>query len=417
MHNKNQGSSMPSSRIRVFGCIAATLVAALAATGCGSSTIAAALPGEIDVRTLDTGSYAKATTPLDMRYDYHNDLAGASNLALMRLTDHVVIGPDIDPSIKHGTGSLPFLDAEKATKILANANKPVLERNKMMFGVGAGASDQAADETGKAPPGSKFTTVVVMQFPDEEHAKRAAAEIDETDFAVAADANQRVNLSKYPTAHSHWRPGVPTIGSTLAYGRYVVSLYMGTSEAKLDDLTDLAQKAYAAQLPLLDQIPPLTPAEMLFLPDDPDQMLRRTLNPDGFGSPNIGDQAAFTIRGFLHNVGPQDHWRTVMSEAGVDRYSKSSSMSSVNMLFRARDAAGASVLVSRILERNYPSVATAPPVLPEARCGENPKDDYKTKRFRCAVTYRQYVATVESDQLTDAHQRAAAQYALLANSQ
>ncbi|MGY0503307.1 DUF7373 family lipoprotein [Nocardia sp. FBN12] len=417
MHKKSRGSSMPSSRIRVFGCIAATLVAALTATGCGSSTTATALPGELDVRTLDTGSYANATAPLDMRFDYHNDLSGASNLALMRLADHVVIGPDIDARLKFGTGSIPFLDAEKATKLLANANKPVLERNKMMFGFGAGSSDKENDSSGKTPPGSTFTTVAVMQFPDEEAAKRAATEIDETDFAIAADANQKVSLPKYPAAHSHWRPGVPTIGSTLAYGRYVVNLYMGTAEAKLEDLTDLAQKAYAAQLPLLDQIPALPPTEMLFLPDDPDQMLRRTLNPEGFGAPNIGDQASFTVRGFLHNVGPQDHWKTVMSEAGVDRFSKSTSMSSTNMLYRARDGAGASMLASRILERNYPGVAAEPPVLPEARCGENPKDDYKTKRFRCAITYRQYVATVESDQLTDAHQRAAAQYALLANSQ
>lgn len=407
---------MPSSRIRVFGYLATACVTALAITGCGSTTTGSAVPGELDVRTLDVGSYAEATAPLEMRYDYHNDLAGAANLALMRLSDHVVIGSDIDPQLKFGTGSIPILEADRAIDVLADVNKPILERNNMMFGFATGASDQESDESGK-PQGTMFTTVVVMQFPDDESAKRAAVEIEETDFNVAADANERVELSKYPAAHTHWRPGIATIGSTLAYGRYVINLYLGTPEADLGALTDLANKVYAAQLPLLDQAPALTPVEMLFLEDDQDQMLRRTLNPDGFGSPSIGQQASLTVRGFLHKVGPQAHWSTLLSESGVDRVSQSTGRGSSSIVYRTRDAEGAGALVGQILERNYPGPADAPAELPDARCGENPKADYKTKRFRCAVTYRQYVATVESDQLQDAHQRAAAQYALLANSQ
>ncbi len=407
---------MPSTRTRVVSCLAIAVTAALTASGCGTTNGTAA-PGELDVRTLDVGSYAAATAPLDMRYDYHNDLSGAMNLAIMRLSDHVVTGVDIDPLIKFGTGSIAITDAEKATDVLANVNKPVLERNRMQFGFASSSTDKQDDKSTKAVPGSTFTTVTVMQFPDDETAKRAATEIEETDFAVAADKNERVPLSKYPAAHTHWRPGVATIGSTLAYGRYVINLYLGTPEANLSALTALTEKVYAAQLPLLDQIPALSPTEMLFLPDDPDQMLRRTLNPDGFGSPSIGQQAALNVRGFLHKVGPQSHWKTVLTDAGVDRFSLSIAMSSATMLFRARDEDSAGKLITQILARVYPAPAAPPAAVPDALCGEDPDDDYKTKRFRCAVTYRQYVATVESDQLADAHQRAAAQYALLANSQ
>lgn len=407
---------MFSSRTRAFSCLAIAIAAALTTSGCGS-TNGTATAGELDVRILDVGSYAAATAPLEMRYDYHNDLTGATNLAVMRLSDHVVTGSDIDPLIKFGTGSIPIMDAEKATDVLANVNKPVLERNRMQFGFASSSTDKEADKSGKAVPGSTFTTVTVMQFPDDETAKRAATEIEETDFAVAADKNERVPLSKYPAAHTHWRPGVATIGSTLAYGRYVINLYLGTPEADLGALTTLTEKVYAAQLPLLDQIPALSPTEMLFLPDDPDQMLRRTLNPDAFGAPNVGQQAALTVRGFLHKVGPQGHWKTVLGDAGVDRFSLSIAMSSANMLFRARDDESAGNLIGQILSRSFPEPAAPPAVLPNAICGENPNADYKSKRFRCAVVYRQYVATLESDQLADAHQRAAAQYALLANSQ
>ncbi|MFC4377488.1 hypothetical protein ACFO5K_25740 [Nocardia halotolerans] len=408
--------SMSYARTRVLGCLAIAATAVLTVSGCGT-TNGSPVPGEPDVRTLDVGSYAKATAPLDMRYDYHNDLSGAMNLAVVRLSEHVVTGIDIDPKIEFGTGSIAILDADKATEALANANKPTLERNQMMFGFASSSTDKEPDEPGKVPPGATFATVTVMQFPDDETAKRAAAEIEETDFAVAADQNERVSVPKYSAAHSHWRPGVATIGSTLAYGQYVVNLYLGTPEAELGALTALAEKAYDAQLPLLDRIPALSPAEMLFLPNDPDEMLRRTLNPDGLGAPDLGRQASMTLRGFLHKVRPRGYWDSVMTEAGVDRFSLSMSMSSATMLFRSRDDESAEKLLSQILERVYPTEAPPPSGLPGARCGEDPDDDYKTDRFRCAVMYRQYVATVESDQLTDAHQRAAAQYALLANSQ
>lgn len=409
---------MTSSRVRICGYLATALLTTLTIAACGSTSNGAAIPAEMDVRTLDVGSYTEATIPLEMRYTYHNDLAGAANLALMRLADHVAIGPDIDPRLKFGTGSIPITDAERATDILADANKTTLERNKMMFGFAAGASDKESDASGKTPPNATFTTIVVMQFPDEEAAKQAAVELDQTDFDVAADENERVELSKYPAARSHWRPGVATIGSTLAYGKYVINLYLGTPEADPEALKDLATKVYTAQLPLLNQIPALSPVEMLFLEDDPDQMLRRTLNTDGIGTPSIGQQAAFTLRGYLHNVGPQDHWNRVMTESGVDRISKSTAMSSTSVVYRTRDAASAAKLSPQILEGNYAGPADAPKILPGARCGEGPKDDdFKTKRFRCVVTYRQYVATVESDQIQDAHQRATAQYALFANSQ
>ncbi|MFD6106818.1 hypothetical protein ACFWFQ_29620, partial [Nocardia salmonicida] len=55
------------------------------------------------------------------------------------------------------------------------------------------------------------------------------------------------------------------------------------------------------------------------------------------------------------------------------------------------------------------------PKVPNSTCVENRRAD-AVKRFSCLLAYKQYVGIVSSNQLLDAHQRAAAQYALFANS-
>lgn len=407
---------MFSRTTRLSVCMA-TIVTALSVAGCGSTVTGSSIPAELDVRKLDVGSYS--TTPLDMRYTYQNDLSGGLKLAVMRLSDNVVTGMDIDPRFKYSTGSVPFVDAAKATTVLADVTKPVLERNKMMFGFASGSVDKEPDKSGKKVDGQSFTTVAVMQFPSEAIAKQAATEIEEADFAVAADKNEKIALPSYPEAHTHWRPGVATIGSVMAKGNYVISLYLSHTTPDRAALEDLAEKSYAAQVPRLDALEPLTAEEVLFLENDPDGMLRRTFNPNAMGLPDPGKQGSYTMQGFLHQVANTALWKQTLTDVGLDRFSLSYAGSfSTSMLFRTRDAEAARRLASTILDGVYPGVADAPAALPDAKCGEGKStDDIEKKRFRCVVTYRNYTATVEADQLRDAHQRAAAQYALLANSQ
>ncbi|WP_157555253.1 DUF7373 family lipoprotein [Nocardia crassostreae] len=77
-------------------------------------------------------------------------------------------------------------------------------------------------------------------------AARAAAGIEAADFAVAADTNQQLSVPKYSAALAHWRPGTPTIGSTMARGSYVISLYAGVAAADSAQLTRLVEKIYDA---------------------------------------------------------------------------------------------------------------------------------------------------------------------------
>lgn len=130
---------MLSRGIRFAALAAITLTVGGCATIDGISAA-----GELDVRKLEVGKYP--TDPLDLRYTYYHDLAGGTNLALMRLADQVVTGPEIDARFKYGTGAIAIADADKATKVLADATKPVLESNRMMFGYAVGHSDTQGDK-------------------------------------------------------------------------------------------------------------------------------------------------------------------------------------------------------------------------------------------------------------------------------
>ncbi|AYF76635.1 hypothetical protein D7D52_25625 [Nocardia yunnanensis] len=387
-----------------------------AVPGCGSRVDGSAHPAEIDVRTLDVGNYT--TDPLETRFHYSPSLHDGLLLAEMRLDGQLVTGPEIDPRLKYGTGAKSFDTPADAAQILTATSEPVLAAAGMLFGVGTANADQPRPDYGEVPPGSTRTRTIVMQFPDAAAATRAAADLERADFQVAADANKPVSLPKYPDAHTHWRPEVPAMGSFLARGAYVVYATVAVKDPDAAQLTELVQKVYDAQTPLLDALPPLDREGILRQPWDPAGLLRQSLNPNGFGMPDFTSEFASGPRGFLHRIGDQDHWRRVLSDSKVDAFALSgSAYEGATMMFRAADPQTAHTLWSTILEPAFPGAVDAPPKVPGARCGEGQSDTLTDKhRYRCAITYRRFVATVDSDQLADAYQRAAAQYALLANS-
>lgn len=388
--------------LAVLGVLALT-------AGCGTEPGRPAA-AEIDVRTLDVGSYS--TTPLEYRYDYKHTLFDGTRLATMRLADNMVFGTEIDATMKYLSGSGPFQNPADAKRVLADANEPVLERNRMQYGWAVTVSDTNSEAD---DPEESKVTVAVLQFPDGATAERAARELDETDFAVAQDVNQKVSIPNTPDAHAHWRPGIPTLGATVAQGSYVISLLVEIPEPSLPMLTNLARMAFDNQRRLLAALPPLTPEDILRLEYDPDRMYSRTLNPTADGSPSVVSQARYGLRGALSQVTEQDDRRKVFEAAGVDRLSTSGA-TATTLLLRTRDAAAALDLAGVVLGKAYSGPLDAPEALPNVRCASKTTEGGLGSRYRCMVPYQRYLAAVESDQVIDLHQRAAAQYAILANS-
>src|SRR5262249_4618375 len=156
---------------------------------------------------------------------YYPTYFDSKQLAIARLAEQVLTGEEIDPLLKFGVGSRPVTEGSDTS-----VDPAALDDNEVMFGFASGSSDRAPDRYGDTPPDNLGATILVLQFPTPENAAAAAAQIDDRDFAGAAE-NQPVPLTDFPAAHSHWRPDVPTLRSTIAHGQYVVSLLVKQPKA------------------------------------------------------------------------------------------------------------------------------------------------------------------------------------------
>lgn len=397
-------------------------------TACGSTLTGTASLGEIDVHTLDIGAYP--VEPRDAYEVYLPDLAYRNAVGIMRLADNVASAFDIDPRLKSGYTPHSFTSSDEMAEAAA-PNRfgapqlfgPIVTRHKMLFGFESEGSDtrttisSSDDWPTKTDKNSTTITSIVMQFPDSSTAELAAADLYEADLGLQRDRNAPVAIPKYHAALAQWRPGEPFIRAMAAHGSYVVAFVISTPAPDIDALVALTQKAYDAQLPLLDRLQPLSDEEVLQLPWDPDGLLNRALNPTRVFNPTFDDeQALFSPRGLRHYA--QDRALADQRYTGMaaDRFA----VSYGTIIARASDPAAAEKVVqNRVMPFPYTKDIDPPPRIPTAACVENEKKkvDFHLKRFTCVVAYRQFIGFVSADQIIDAQQRAAAQYALFANAQ
>ncbi|WP_405489260.1 hypothetical protein [Nocardia sp. NBC_00511] len=418
----------------VFGAITVgiTAVVALPAlAGCASDVSGTAAAAEVDVRQLPVGNYP--TAPLDARMTYEHGVGDGRPMAIARLAGNTVIGTDVDPGLSHNVMSKALRFPEDAYSVLADPVRAVLEPDHMQYGFSAAAStEDLSDTTGytisgdfqpfggaNAKASATSFNMTILQFPDAQQARTAAQDMDTADFTVAADRNVHVTLAGHADAKAHWQPGIPSLAATIADGLYVASVYVQLPTADLDGLGTLADKILAAQLPMLDDAPGLSPEDIYRLDPDPDAMLRRTLHPGQSISPDADSETTHTAHGYLHYIGDLPTWKALLDNNGVDRVSTARSG---GLLFRTRDPKSAAALATAIAARTT-TPAEVPDKVPDTTCAEANKawTTYKTwdtnAKYICTLHYDRYVARVSSDQLIDVQQKAAAQYAVLANSQ
>ncbi|MGW5514108.1 DUF7373 family lipoprotein [Nocardia africana] len=413
-----------------------TFATLITVAACGDIESGLPVSGEIDVRHLDTGQYP--TEPIDTYQEYSHTVENGSALAEIRLMNHMVTGLDVDPNLKYGTGAQNLEKSWDFERVLSKAGAAAAIRYKPMFGFASGSSDHEPDLTGQSLPSATLITLAIMQFPSSDSANRAASEIEKADFDVAPDRNQSVRLGKYPEAHSHWQPGTPTIGSVVARGQYVVSTFAQTADGKLDNLMTLVEKTYDKQLPMLDSLSPLSPEQVLKLEPGPDDMMRRVINPNKYYLPRNGSLATYEERGFLQLQTDRAEAKALYESTHIDRFAVSDAYSLMSRDFNAGGNAQAfgkgimrnvdgGAIVYRSADQSsardaYDKLLTdtdarsTPKNLPNSKCKQLPDNGYY-RQFTCAIQYRNYVAVTWSRQLDDAQQRAAAEYALMANSE
>ncbi|UAK33117.1 hypothetical protein K8O92_03720 [Nocardia asteroides] len=368
--------------------------------------------GEIDVRVLEVGTY-----PID-KHDYSQDSGGKGALLEgMRMSDAVVPTVRIDPMLKFGRGSTVVTDAEQALNFVAKVSKPVFDNRKLIVGYAASGADRP-DPAGQSNPAPDATAVTnaLFRFPDEATAKLAARELEDVDIAISPD-NRKLSSTKYPDAHIHWRPGVPTVGTFMAHKEFVISLFIQRPTADGDDLVKWVDKTLAAQVAQLGEFTATPENKLDSLEVDPDGLLARVAVADR--KDRAPDPASFAVYGGYHTVHRADdesvHLRLI-EDAGVDHIG----LVDDSYVARTRDAEAAQKLVTGLLESegaHYDPLG-APRDVPGAKCLQlnskgDPEREYK---YRCYVAYKRYVGVVTSDKEPDVRQKVAAEYALLANS-
>ncbi|MBF6083604.1 hypothetical protein IU485_19745 [Nocardia cyriacigeorgica] len=398
------------------------ILLAITVAGCGDTLSGRPVPGEIDVRDLDTGNYPT------LAVDAHDDPIDApfydmAQVAGMRLADFTATADEIDPSIKynlHYDVSYKLIDTD-LDRFGTDLGK-IAKSNRFLYAFSTGGSSSpisisrsAGQWPKKHERGASTINTLILQLPDSAAAERTAQQLYDADLAHFKDKNQPVELGKYPNARSHWNPESTFIRSTIARSSYVVVFLISAPTSDLPSLTTLTEKAYDTQLPLLDLLPPISDMEVLSLPWDPDRLVVRAMDPLNSGRPSLNDSALNVgMRGILHSA--PDRGTARSSYTAMDAVRFGTAGESIVVRTENYDTARKAVT-----DKLFPvsTIRTADPVpnIPDSTCAETAEKFGLARfdRFVCMVAYHNFVGIVQSDQLIDVHQRAAAQYSILAN--
>ncbi|MFD6158609.1 hypothetical protein ACFWF7_41990 [Nocardia sp. NPDC060256] len=388
------------------------VLATVGAGGCASSVPGTGVSGEPDVRALDTGKFPTAPPKIAA----HLDDLGYARLEAARLADAVLSPHEVDPKYAIGASARVHTDAQSVGQYLAEPAIAVLLNHGFVLGFSTGSAEDVPPPADAADSRQRDgLTVTVSRFPDATAAKAAAAELDAVDLGLNPE-NAAVSLPKYPDSHAHWRPAFPTLGSTTPHGNYVISVLAETRTADITRLVDATQKYLDAEVAELDKFTATPIGKFSTLRQDPDGVLVRVIHDKGVVPPPDGQgEVVLTLRGYLNYVQDQSGRFPVLRRAGVDLVAVAPSAFG----FRAADDAAAARFVTESAELGNAADRRAvdPPTdVPGAACVQDyvaPKD----AQFRCFVSYRRYAALVLGSRLWETQQRAAAQYALLANDQ
>lgn len=370
----------------------------------------------VDISKLDVGHYG--TKP--------RSLSGTATmedgrfLEAFRLAEGVVNPYEVDPVLDHLYENA-VADAKTAATSISGTNTPLVQPVLEKYGMISAYQVQGLSKRSVDLERDKFGDVAVIlltSYPNDDAAAHAATEIDSTDFAVSPE-NRGLVIPGYPQAKSHFRPGSPSVGATLAWGRLVTSvLVRSDANPGTEYLTQRVKRIFDLQIPLMDRLLPSVETQLTTLPLDPDHMLSRLFAAEDqrkisarFGS--LGPHAVYVC------ADSQAVKDGLLKQAGVDRCAFGTDA----QLLRAQDENAARIALPKLVEaerQEYIDHDVAPADgVTASRCYETKQSlwaDAANLRFQCLVTYGRYIATVWSNEEKDVRQRAAAQYAILVNS-
>ncbi|MBU3067987.1 hypothetical protein KO481_41550 [Nocardia sp. NEAU-G5] len=393
-----------------------TAVAALLLTGaaaCGSPAGGGDPEPAVDLARLDPGPYASQPKPF-----HTNDPRFVAGLfEAERMASYIPLPHEIDPALKYNN--------TRSTQVFAGGNRTPVG---MMYEwaardpidhdthglIGAFSSTGMSDEDYTALGYTVSNTVFL--YPDADSASAAATEMAQAGFEPRKGPAQPAQLPRHPDVRAAWLPGQQVLTAWYPTGRFVLATVVYNQENQLLQVSDLPALEAPADRSL-DAIParlkdfPATPPDRLgAMALDPDGMLARSLvrpqQDDWTSMPGVYD-----ARGDLQLEADPDRYARVFAESGIDRVAYAG-----GTLVRARDYRGAQRFVMAESQDEFLRRQASPRGLPAAVCVKDLHPTFGLIPYYCRVAHDRYAATVWSDQLLDAQQRIAAQYARLVRS-
>ncbi|MEV6069779.1 hypothetical protein AB0L82_24800 [Nocardia sp. NPDC052001] len=388
-------------RFKPGGFAVAAVGSLMLVTGCGGNS------GD----TVDYGSYPAHR--IDGDFDQRPSRARGILAESLRLGERIVLGNEVDSDLTAGRGGGVLVDSTGIDSTLSGPQRMALQGYSILGGYSALTGNKPFDP---AETTKKFLAVSLLAFPDEQTAAAAARDMEHADFLSNPD-NVPVGLDAYPAAINHWRPGVPTLGSWIAWKSVVIRVFAELPEPDYGTLGQQVTKALQLQLSALERFTPTSASDLPNLRLDPDGLLPRLVKTDDY-TPDEHTFAVYSTRAFAAaSLKPAADF-----EASSSRGLTSIAVSYNKMLYRLRDNTAATEFARHLIEATQTDYApmTGVAARDSISCAQltqpNPRTADAT-RYRCLITRGEYVAKVFSNTDIDVRRLAAAEDSILSDRQ
>jgi hypothetical protein len=389
-------------RVAYIAFVSVALLSAACSTAVEGSAVkesGAATGPTVEISKLDVGPYpTRPSQPLGVTGD---PLRGAL-VEAQRMANNVVGPWEIDSTVtgSFGFGATVLLNARDLANIGPEPFVAAVGRHSFINGF---VSARTAE-------GQKILLNAVLRFADPGSAAAAAAELGDIS-AETGEGAQRAEIPGHPDAAA--TSYSLTEGSTgkqwtavrafTAHGPYVFMQLAQAVDGR-DPAIGMVAKAIDLQGPAIDQFRATDVSEFADISLDPNGLLARTLPVPDKDATTV-QNTTYEQRGALQFQNDPSRSAPLFSETGTDLVA----MAKTNV-YQTKDSESAARIVDGFYAELQPTSQPAKPVnnLPDSRCLQ-----LEDKSFYCLGAADRYAIETTSDNLLDAQQQVAAQYAML----
>ncbi|KAF0848330.1 DUF7373 family lipoprotein [Nocardia caishijiensis] len=388
----------------------ALFAAMMLCSGCGSTVTGTPQPGAtaVDINTLRTGPFRTEPTTFKLKEGL-DEPKQVRLVEARRLINHLINPADIDPEVRLPGKPTVFAAAEDLPIFqgIHESHRAVLSGNyKFIAGV-------AANQDNGSARNPRQISVAVFQFDSNAESIRAARELHLITVHTwpGPDVQTRENADTFSSGH-----GGTHQDTWHAYGPYTILVSVRIPHSSVDELSRISDSAVAEQKQALDSHKPVPLDEVLDVPVDGENVMRRAMDHDVRDTLTSADSyGTYQPSGIRHFERDPAGAVAKFDQTGVDLIGRRAST-----VYRTRDTAAAFLLQTYLATKGKDDTALDPPLgIADAQCVRFDTADSRGHNSMCAVVYGRYVGVVTATSIgfanfdADLQERAAAQYAIL----